>query len=424
MTQTKFKTDLELLESQLVGPQDEAFAHTRFRDSPATICTTKIPLMEPSLSEEQQKELRVSTTPCMSLFGIYLHLITGLLIVYCKDRQSFTIRKTRYELQDVINRTMRNEIWMRGKAVEGKHYVRLNTSYNMNRTRLLTQSTGSFPASSSIVNGSTSDGDDNEEYPEIGWQDLSRDISIEQKRKKLYSIEEDVPIGLFSNPDVVIPMLPIYIGYKPADAKGCVHVYEPVDFSQPSYKKQIKEHLGGMLFFQNIYSVIEKYRVPVNICRSEELGLIYPSVDFPLKEFIADKNGAQPGQLTGFVVNWFEKVDCDQEGSESSIESVVESLSGSQPLVSRNDAHSSQDDTDEFDIFCHIMDEDNGRSTAIMGARKETRWKRARQNRAADHSTLLGNNREAQPDPDDISGAGSDDLDIFYKALPTPVRKP
>ncbi|ODV84693.1 hypothetical protein CANARDRAFT_28849 [[Candida] arabinofermentans NRRL YB-2248] len=113
----------ETLREQLVGPSDKSFSYTRYRDSIATLRTAKITLREPCLSKQTLERYGLYSNEGLSLFGIYVHIPTRLLIVLCDEKKSFTIRKDIFDLQDIINRTQRNDLLLSGKIIENVHYV-------------------------------------------------------------------------------------------------------------------------------------------------------------------------------------------------------------------------------------------------------------------------------------------------------------
>ncbi|VEU19996.1 DEKNAAC100430 [Brettanomyces naardenensis] len=275
--------------------------------------------MEPCLGEKRLKELELYTTPCLSLFGIYIHVPTGLLIVYCRDRQSFTIRKTRYELQDVINRTMRNDIWTKGEAEVEVHYVRwkelsqlkvlTKLSLGYEHGSVCTQCEHMPPSSPVEVSGGK------EGFPRIGWEELLQDIETQEKRLGI-KVPEEVSGEQLNDFNRAIPLLPVYVGYISKKARFDGILIHTVDLSSSDYKEVLKRYLGGLLLLQNIYSAIEKLKVPVAVYDGKSESRL-PSIDYPLREFTASDENTN---LKQFIVAWYR----NDSGSIESISSDSE----------------------------------------------------------------------------------------------------
>lgn len=264
--------DINLLEKQIVGPNNADFYATRFRESPATICTARINLQEPCLDLAKMRKLKLYASPCMSLFGIYIHLPTGLLIVHCSNRESFSIRKTRWEIQDVINRTDRNKIWIRGKAIPGFHYIEL----------------GEIP----MGNHTTSC---------IGWEEVMADIEKQRIRLKI-RIPEEVESDILENYNHIIPLLPVYIGHRTAlvqdsQSRLVENRVKAVDFSMKDYTDQLDDFLGSLVMYQNVYSIVERLQVVV------EMGKNLPAVDFAIRGYL--KQGLGSKDAAQYVANWY-----------------------------------------------------------------------------------------------------------------------
>ncbi|GME95931.1 unnamed protein product [Ambrosiozyma monospora] len=112
---------LNHIRDQLVGPNDTLFHETNYRDSINAFPFRPIDLQEPCLSLEQLDELQLTTKTALSLFGILVHKPTGLLIVNCQDKSSFAIRNNKFDINDVISRSNRND--MLSELEPDKHFL-------------------------------------------------------------------------------------------------------------------------------------------------------------------------------------------------------------------------------------------------------------------------------------------------------------
>ncbi|GME79300.1 unnamed protein product [[Candida] boidinii] len=116
---------MDLLRQQLVGSTDKRFYITNFQDSPSNLRSISINLQVPAVTAAYAETNDLETTPLLSLHGIYIHTKTKILIVSCKDKESFAIRKSAYDIQDVIERGGRNLIDT-DDVEEGLHYLNLH----------------------------------------------------------------------------------------------------------------------------------------------------------------------------------------------------------------------------------------------------------------------------------------------------------
>ncbi|GMG48976.1 unnamed protein product [Ambrosiozyma monospora] len=112
---------LKHIRDQLVGPKDGLFHETNYRDSINAFPSRPIDLQEPCLSLKQLDELQLTTKTALSIFGILIHKPTGLLIVNCQDKSSFAIRNNKFDINDVISRSNRND--MLAELEPDKHFL-------------------------------------------------------------------------------------------------------------------------------------------------------------------------------------------------------------------------------------------------------------------------------------------------------------
>lgn len=112
------------LRRQLVGRQDASYHYTRYEYSPMRLPMSELVLDEPVLGPEELHQHGLSTTPLLSLFGLYVHRASGTTVVRCVGKTSFAVDgANKYELQDVVVRSRRLELLRAGRCVAGQHFV-------------------------------------------------------------------------------------------------------------------------------------------------------------------------------------------------------------------------------------------------------------------------------------------------------------
>lgn len=235
---------MDLLKAQLVGPLDGDFAETRYSFSPAAQRGIRLRLAT-RLSAQQCSRLQMKSTPLMSLFGLYLHTPSGLIVVHCADKTSFSVRMDKFELADVVSRSERIEQYKTGQLVEGMHYDKGLTAEMVEGFYVM-----------ALVDAISS----------IGGR---------------YEVEDIKP------PMAVMPLLPVFIGYN---RSGFV---ESVNYNKPDWKAEIKKRARYLFLHQVIYNSGDSFKVMVELEGVKRAGfgklmesaLARPSSD---AEFVSD----------------------------------------------------------------------------------------------------------------------------------------
>ncbi|KAG7818828.1 hypothetical protein KL928_002696 [Ogataea angusta] len=246
----------ELLEEQLLRSSDTSFHYTHYRDVPSLLPTSRLPLIEPCLKREYLDKHLLFTTDLLSLFGIYIHRPTGLLICACKDKKSFALRLDRYELQDVINRSERNDLLLSRKQKEGVHYINYTNrpGFKFNRPHV------------------------------VVWSDLQEEITLECSKRKLNVVYE-VSTASFKN---IFPLLPVYLGIR---EKG---IDRALDLSQSEYVKYLTDGEHKIILFQRLYSVQERLTI--------QLDGSLPNVSGAVTDYVETK---YQGDVATFIIEWY-----------------------------------------------------------------------------------------------------------------------
>lgn len=272
------------LEEQLVGPSDINYKGVHFRESPSTVCQTAIKVAK-LLSSHEMEEMNLGTTPCLSLFGIYMERSTGLLIVHCKKKESFTIRFNDYELLDVMTRTGRNDLWADGGAVEGKTYMEPNEKHE----KLFVELELLYK------------GDDTEEIP----------VSIVRSDIELLGATcgLKVPVEVKTVELGLIPLLPVYLSYreqrKPGEEEWDQLIHS-VEFWQErkEYEDSLKVHVNDMVLVQNLYYNLQRFRHLVQLDR-------VPTIEVCIRSLLAQVTTCyakrlHPRAWTPMIIAWYQ----------------------------------------------------------------------------------------------------------------------
>ncbi|QOU20738.1 hypothetical protein BRETT_000451 [Brettanomyces bruxellensis] len=377
-------SDYKLVMDQLVGPEHRRFGRMRYRDSPATVCPTTIALAQPCLTQAQMAQLLLRTTALLSLFGIYIHQTSGMLIVYCRDRESFAIRRNPYELQDVVNRTGRWDFWLSGKAKSGAHYVAADGADDIKR-RLGARE-------------------------RIGWEALSAEITQLEKRYSMEVPNEVVFGDARPQRGAPIPLLPIYLGWpkRMSLEAGCdLCRIAHVDYSAPDYRAQMNAHRPALRLYQVIYFSMERVPYQVELVAPEWCAA---PINEALDAFLRSDSRA----LAEFVRRWCAHKHSDGSGHDGATRTVP------LPPCATPSAHASSHSSplqigDEFDEFYQAIeaqDEEKKTKTA-------TQPKNSKRERAPNSAAQAARAKKAHLQSDNQRNGAEEDtaLEAFYSVL-------
>jgi len=362
----------ELVAQQLVGPEHRQFKRTRYRDSPATLCPRAIALARPCLTHAQMARLRLLTTSVLSLFGIYVDRTSGLIIVYCRNRESYAIRRDPYELQDVMNRTGSWGLWVSGEAKCGVHYVAAD---------------GAGGAVDGAVDGAGGSVDDIKRklaaHKRIGWETLSAEISRIEKR---YSIKVPVEVEFGeSRPQMgpVIPLLPIYVGWPkriPLGAGCDLRCVAHVDYSAPDFRAQMNAHQRSLQLYQVIYSAVE--RLPYKVELSDPEWRAAP-IDKALDAFVHSRSRA----LAEFVHDWYAHTHVDDNGGAAKSAGRAGSAGCAERAHSAESAGSANNtSSDELDQFYQAIEAEDREKRLEATVASQKSQKKTPKRKYTDHS--------------------------------------
>lgn len=377
-------SDYKLVMDQLVGPEHRRFGRMRYRDSPATVCPTTIALAQPCLTQAQMAQLRLRTTALLSLFGIYIHRTSGMLIVYCRDRESFAIRRNPYELQDVVNRTGRWDFWLSGKAESGAHYVAADGADDIKR-RLGARE-------------------------RIGWEALSAEITQLEKRYSMEVPNEVVFGDARPQRGAPIPLLPIYLGWpkRMSLEAGCdLCRIAHVDYSAPDYRAQMNAHRSALRLYQVIYFSMERVPYQVELVAPEWCAA---PINEALDAFLRSDSRA----LAEFVRRWCARKHSDGSGHDGATHPAP--LPPCATPSAHASAHSSPlqigDEFDEFYQAIEAQDEEKRTKTA-------TQPKNSKRERAPNSAAQAAHAKKAHLQSDNQRNGAEEDtaLEAFYSVL-------
>lgn len=283
----KTNENIKLLENQLVGREDSQYYYTKYEYSPIRLPMSEILLEEPILTKEERLKYKLRTTQLLSLFGIYVHFPSKRIIIRCQKNTSICINFDEFELQDVIIRSRRIDMFNQGKCVKGYHFLEDNDegpkcgdeetnntkdNFNHNDDNKNTESIESTTynkgneisqesddISKSIVLSHETANSDN--MYDIQGKDLFEEIKSHYE--VLFGLEEEKHDTLW-NEGSIIPILPIFIGFCRNYGS---HEIEVIDFSDhKNYKKKLREINNNNIMEFILFQEVERdKRIPVQV---------------------------------------------------------------------------------------------------------------------------------------------------------------
>lgn len=240
------ENDMKLLKNQLVRREDVEFHYMKFEDTPSKLPMSVMKIRDTVLSQEEMEYYSLRTTPLLSLFGLYVHFPSQLMIVCCIGKTSMALNRCdEFELQDVIVRSGRNEMFKKGQCIKGVHYIEEVVELDI----------------SGRLDGGFDDGMLGLDI-DIG-EIRSQDLIADKERHWDYLINTNEENYQKWDDSRIVPLLPVYLGYRRIKNGGNYHDnIETINFGDIRYKKRLRDIKSNPRFefvlFQNRNRSYEK----------------------------------------------------------------------------------------------------------------------------------------------------------------------
>lgn len=321
---------MEIFKSQIVGPRDAEFRHCHFR-APSTVLRCRLIQLATPLSVASMNTFDLITSPLLSLFGIYIHKVSGVLLVSCEGKCSFTVRLDEYELQDVIIRTGRLEMFNEGNCIAGEHYI------------------GNEPIDNTRMNN-------------LCGFDLIDEIKLIMP-DILYEVSNEFnDIGL-------IPLIPVYIGHI-----GKFNGIKELNFADRSYKKVLRK-CGGqrLLLFQRIYHSLDIIRSQVQLI---DWGIQLRFQDVMMDALRNPINGERfIESIMDSIIDKLSNTSTEVQSTQSQITTAISNSTIKEKLQPDEGKNKERDEEDELFqclvVYCEDLAENAGAKCNIEDMPKE-----------------------------------------------------